>query len=369
VTTEVVTAEGAAALGFSHHASYRLSWLDHIVRGIARAPGPTWIAYVAISVVVLLMVNLEGWLAGSAVGSLDPAQSVYALFFVLPLVLYHFVSNVAGDAADRFRPATDLDDRSAADLRYRLTITPAWGALVAGSLAVMVNLIWVLADPAGFQLAGKSPEYVAVRLISESFLSAMVFVLLYQVLRQLRIISGLHRAATHVDLLRPAPMHAFSRLTSVGAIGIIAFGLLTGLPLPGIPETTWLTTLTFWTVPMLCLGAIVFVLPLRGMNRRLVDEKSALMNGIAERIEAASEALHALVDHESKNVDDVELSRAAQTRIDALTKALSGLLQERDFVKKQSTWPWDPSTLRAVLSAIALPIVLFLITRFLDRVL
>ena len=74
-----------------------------------------------------------------------------------------------------------------------------------------------------------------------------------------------------------------------------------------------------------------------------------------------------MVDGEAVAIRDAELSRLAQLRIDALNKALASLLQERDFVGRLSTWPWDSSTLRAVLSAVALPIVLFLLTRALER--
>ena len=67
------------------------------------------------------------------------------------------------------------------------------------------------------------------------------------------------------------------------------------------------------------------------------------------------------------NRSDEGASRVAQTRIDALSKAQTALIQERDLIVRLSTWPWDPSTLRAVVSAIALPIALFLVTRVLDR--
>jgi hypothetical protein len=254
-----------------------------------------------------------------------------------------------------------------ADLRYRMTVTPGRMALAVGLLAVLINIAWLMADPAGFQLTNRSWEYVVLRVATESLLSAAIFVLIYQVLRQMLTISGLHRAATNVDLIRPAPMHAFARLTSRTALGVIAFAVLTGLPLPGIPEATWLTTIALWTVPMIILGGAVFVLPLRGMNRRLAEEKARLLDAIALRIHAASDALHKVVDGEAPNTTDPDASRIAQVRLDGLNKALGSLLQERDFVRRLPTWPWDGGTARAVASAVALPILLFLITRVLDR--
>jgi hypothetical protein len=367
MATEVAIAEGAAARHPGQAVPYGPSWLDLVVRAIDSAPGPTWVAYLGIGLGFLLMVNVEGWLAGIPIGSVDPAQSVYALFFLSPLILYHYLTRIAGEATDRFRPATDLGDEAAAGLRYRMTVTPPRMALAVGVLAVLINVAWLMADPAGFQLTNRSWEYVTLRVATESLLSAAIFVLIYQVLRQMLTISGLHRAATNVDLIRPAPMHAFARLTSRTALGIIAFGVLTGLPLPGIPEATWLTTIVVWTVPMIILGALVFALPLRGLNSRLAEEKARMLDAIGARIHATSHALHRVVDDESANATDADASRIAQTRIDGLNKALASLLQERDFVRRLPTWPWDPSSMRAVASAIALPIVLFLITRVLDR--
>jgi hypothetical protein len=71
------------------------------------------------------------------------------------------------------------------------------------------------------------------------------------------------------------------------------------------------------------------------------------------------------VDREVANETDMEATRAAQVRIDALSKAQASLIEQRRFIGGLSTWPWDPGTLRAVVSAIALPIGLWLLTRLL----
>ena len=77
--------------------------------------------------------------------------------------------------------------------------------------------------------------------------------------------------------------------------------------------------------------------------------------------------LYRVVDEETSGDRDAESARVTQLRVDALSKALAGLLQEREFTARISTWPWDTTSLGAVLSAVALPIVLFLVTRFLER--
>ena len=147
----------------------------------------------------------------------------------------------------------------------------------------------------------------------------------------------------------------------------VALAILIDLPYPNNTEQIWIETLVVFGLPMLLLAAAAFFLPLRGLHDRLVEEKRRLLTAGAGSLEATIAALHRLSHDEVANQNDIDASRVAQTRIDALSKAQSALIQERDVVQRLSTWPWDPSTLRTVVSAIALPIVLFLITRYLDR--
>jgi hypothetical protein len=190
--------------------------------------------------------------------------------------------------------------------------------------------------------------------------------LVYQVVRQLHIVSGLNEEATSIDLFQPDAVHAMSRLTARSAIGIVLLALLMSLPV-GVSEQTWMVTLAVFTAPMLLLALAAFIVPLRGLHRRLEKEKVRLLSAITARMRAASDGLHALVDREAANDDDIDASRAAQIRIDALNKALSSLLQEREVVARLSTWPWDATTFRAVISAVMLPVALFLLTRLLER--
>jgi hypothetical protein len=103
------------------------------------------------------------------------------------------------------------------------------------------------------------------------------------------------------------------------------------------------------------------------MHALLEADKGRRLDEASDRIDATVATLHRVVDEETESPRDAEQSRLAQLRVDALSKALAGLLQEREFTAKISTWPWETSTLGAVLSAVALPIVLFLVTRFLER--
>jgi hypothetical protein len=224
-----------------------------------------------------------------------------------------------------------------------------------------------VADPVGTQISGHPALYVLLRAFFEGFISAVLFVLAYHTVRQLRIVSRLHRSAATIDLFHPFALHAMSRLTARSALMFVALAILIDLPYPNTTEQIWIETLVLFGAPMLILAASAFFLPLRGLHDRLVEEKHLLLTATASSLESTIAALHRLTHAEAANQTDVDASRVAQTRIDALSKAQAALVQERDVILHLSTWPWDPGTLRAVVSAIALPIVLFLITRALDR--
>jgi len=366
MATEVVTAEGAAARTVSDGTRpYAPSWADAIMFALDRLPGPTWLAYAVLLLVAEGVAAAEALVSSAA--TIDPVQLFYGFFFVMPLAVLHYLDYTAGTSWDRFRPVTNLDPEAAARTRYQLTIAPARSGWILLVLGYVINTAWYLLDPAGVGIAAQPLLHVALRVVIEGYLAAVVFVLLYQTIRQLLIINRLHDSATHVDLLRPQSVHAMSRLTARSSMAMVFVAVLSGLPLPGTSEQSWLASVLLFSLPMLALALSAFFVPLRGLHDRLVEEKGKLLGATASHLRTTVEALHALVDGEAANRTDEVASRIAQTRIDALSKAQTALIQERDLIARLSTWPWDPSTLRTVVSAIALPIGLFLITRALDR--
>jgi hypothetical protein len=368
MATEVVTAEGAAPRVVSDARPYRTGWADAIVAALERLPGPTWLAYAGLGLVGIALILAEGATHRLGLGALQPTYFFYLFFYLFPLAAYHYLSRGARAAWDAFRPATDLDPAAAARVRLELSSTPYVPVAAIWLVVAAINALMEVAIADAYDLANQPPAYLALRIGSESlWVFPMVMVLIYLVIRQLRLISRLHASIERVDLLRPTPLHAMSRLTARSAIAIVVVAIASGLPLPGIAEAALIATVLSFSLPLLILAALAFVAPLRGMQQRLAREKARREAEISLRIDAASDALHRLVDDEAANRTDADASRLAQTRIDALNKALASLIQERDFIKRQSAWPWDGGTFRAVASAIALPILLFLVTRLLER--
>src|SRR3990170_3749397 len=114
--------------------------------------------------------------------------------------------------------------------------------------------------------------------------------------------------------------------------GVISFG--TGIAL-------------YMTQSLFALGA--FILPLWKVHQRLVTEKRRLLAGVNRRVEITIERLHQALDG-----DDLG-------RVKEIDTALGGLASERNVLSAIPTWPWSTATISGFVSALVLPIALFLI--------
>ena len=103
------------------------------------------------------------------------------------------------------------------------------------------------------------------------------------------------------------------------------------------------------------IATIAFVLPLTGAHARLVDQKELLRDEAERRLEATLGELN-------RDVDARDLTRA-----DGLNKTLASLVVQRDILAKLPTWPWSTATLRTFVSALLLPMALFLLQQALSR--
>ncbi len=285
------------------------------------------------------------------------ANAFWGAVIALTLWLVHYLAGVAGEALDAFRPLMTSTDEDAARHRYELTVIPSRPALVIlVAVAIFTPLYW-LADPEGSAVIGFSPIQLVFRFFSETFFGALLIVFVYQSIRQLRAVDRIHASARQVDLFRPAPLYAFSTLTSRTAIVLaLTFTVPTAVAeaQSGGTANDWLFYgfAGFGVV----VAAIVFVVPLLGMRRRITAEKRRLQGEVGSRIEATIGAVHGAVD-----ADDM-------TRAASMHDALAVLVVERDLVDKLPTFPWRPGTLGAVATAVALPIALSIASRLLERV-
>lgn len=335
---------------------YGPSWVDRLISWMEDVPGPTWLAYLALAAV--LMAGAAGLVMLRSVPDLDVALANVFWGAIIPLAIWlaGHLARVAGSAFDAFRPLLGVPDPEADRMRHGLTVIPPRPALaILVLMAVFTPLYW-LADPAGSAVVGMTQVELVARFFSETLFGALLIVLAYQTVRQLRAVDRIHAAAARIDLFRPAPLYAFSALTSRAAIVLALLFIVPTAVAGGIAGnvgTLWLFY-AFAAVGVV-LALVVFVAPLLGMRRRIVAEKQRLQAAAGKRLAATIASVHAAIDRD-------DLPAASGMR-----DALEALIAERNLVDHLPTFPWRPGTLGAVVGAILVPLMLSLASRLIER--
>jgi hypothetical protein len=329
--------------------------VDRLGDWVDRRPGPAWVYYLLIGLVISLAETVVQWVAGTY-----PVGTFVTLHVVLPglaplfLGLMHYVDRVADRSLAAYRPALRDPLRKYRELHYRLTTMPARHAAWAGLAGIAVNSLLLFVPSLRVTM-----ESVQIASTPVSFgLNAIVFLLSYGVagifayhtLRQLSLVSRIYTEDTRVDLLNLGPLYALSRITAATATGLI----LSYLTVLSIPATQLLKLLVGAVLAAIALAT--FVTPLLGVHRVLEEEKSRLLGEVGDRLRPILANLH-------KDVDSGKLSR-----IDDLSKAFASLEMERNLLEKVPTWPWEPQTVRGLIAALLLPVAVWLIQLVLQRV-
>ena len=336
---------------------YRPSWIDRLAYIIDAAPGPAWGYYVVAGVGFILIDMLIKWRDGVL------ADGGYPLFHVVAMSsgayyvgLIHYLDRFAGQTFDRFRPWLDMAEADADALRHRLTTLPARTTRVITGLGLVYGGVTIWGIARGMFLADvpvfTSPLAIAYTtpmclLISVAFCSFF-----YHTVHQLRTISRILSACTGVSLFHQSPLYVFPRLTARTAVGwiVIGYAWIEGEPNAG---ADMLTVATSAAVIAICLAA--FVWPFLGVHRILVEQKTRAVDDVTQRLRATLDEFHRRID---------------AARFDEVTPAVqatAALRQELELLEKIPTWPWRQETVRGVLTAVILPVLLWFVTKLLDR--
>jgi hypothetical protein len=222
-------------------------------------------------------------------------------------------------------------------------------------LSAVATALGYALDPVSSGIVGLSAFSLALRGVWETIVGALFLILLYHTIRQLRLIGRMHERLGAIDLFAQAPLYALSRLTSQTAVGLILLLIPSLFLLPSDADISYILITGVWYGGSVVMAFAAFLVPLRGIHDRLVDEKRRLQAETGRRLSSALASLHAAAD------------AGDAASVDARGKTLAALVAARDVVNRAPTWPWSSGALTGFVSAIALPIALFLIQRYLSQ--
>jgi hypothetical protein len=323
-------------------------WVD-------RLPGPAWAFYLTLAVAIYLVETVVQWQSGTTpFGSFLPTHTAMAMM-AFALGLGHYLKAYSGRAFDSYRPALMADEAEARLIRYRFTVMTRRGALLASFAGVALGVAGTLANGIRFwqilNLA-TSPLSTLFNTVLGVLTWASFLTVVYMILRQLSIVSRLFSDRTRVDLFGLEPLYALTGLTARAAVSFLAIPALFVILAPGIRDQR---AYFLVAVAASSIAGSTFLLPLLGIHRLLVAEKTRRLSDQSRRMNAAIADLHERMD------------RQRLRQMDDLYKAMASLDLERTTLSKIPTWPWEPGSIRGVTAALLLPLAIWLIQTVLTR--
>lgn len=339
---------------------YAPSWPDRLIWWLEALPIPTWLAFSVLAAGCLAYVAVTTIVGESVVSTVGLRFTVIGLAPALSLFLMRRLNQVAGEAFDRFSPLLELSASATDQLRRRMTTLPERPVIVIVGLVIVTTFLGAATAPSNFEIEGTSVVASFMFIAFASLVGSGYMLLTFQIVRQLILVEQIHREARRIDLFDASPLHAFSRLTSQASLGLLA---LTALLIAANPQ--YLTTSSNDVVTATAIGLLLgmgiaavasFALPLYGLHRRIAAEKERLQAAADGRLASLLGALH-------QDASKLDLSRA-----DGLNKLLGSALQEREVLAKLPTWPWQAATLRGFVSALLLPVAVYVLARAAERI-
>ena len=337
---------------------YPPSWLNYLSRWVQRLPGPSWAYYLGLWLALVVIQVAVLWIEGVfAVGTLFPAQFFIPAMLVLMLGMVHHLDRRANAALETLRPVLTLDEKGYDLARYRLITLPALPTLLASVITIGLVLLLGLISGEG----ESSIEVVSSSPIAEGFLLAVYWfgwwsfgAFAYHTMHQLREINKVYTEHTRVHLFAQRPLYAFSSVTALtaGVLALATYGW-TALNPENLTDIYSVVVIVAITV----LALVVFAWPLWGIHRLLREEKARLLDECALQLEDAIADLH-------RKMEGGDL-----TGVDQLNLAMASLVIEKDALDATPTWPWQPETPRLLITALALPLGLWILQYILQLVL
>jgi hypothetical protein len=321
-----------------------MAWAD-------RLPGPVWVFYGALLVVLMVIANGLAWLDDSLpFGTFDLYRTSIAFYPAAVLALMHYLNRVARRALATFRPALGASEAEYARFEYELTTLPqrqTWGVM---GLSLLFTGAFIVFTSTLVGASSGSLWLAVLDIAIYAIVFGLIAVFVYHTLHQLRVVSLIHASAKKVNLFQPTPLYAFSGLTAQTGIGLLLLNYFSILTDPATFVNPALYGLAIFTT----LSAIAcFLIPLRGMHRRIIAEKKRLRAEANTRLEATIQEVYHRADTQNF------------TGIDQLNHLMTSLVTTREVVAKIPTWPWETGTVTGFVSAFLLPFIL----RFINELL
>ena len=329
---------------------YTPRWLYKFFAFIERLPIPAWLLGL---LYILVSAGALHWVAWSQSVVPFGEASVFlfsvGIFTVAGFVPWHFLSLRARSAIqDFFKSRRKSPAQTEIILSDFVSLPPLWGtvAFLLGGLYGIISYYQYAVPkiPLSIQVL---PGWILVNyIIPMGFFS----IIITRLGRQTVIMRHLYREMD-VDIFNPAPIYALSRYAVVTTITLLL--VIYSLVLLSLPERL-LTTTDFISIVLVNgLLLLFFFAQLLGINQRMRQAKTRLLSQLSKDIESVYNDVHKAVQ------------KKAYSAVGRMQASVVTLKHEQEILQKLPTWPWQPETLRNLLTPMLIPVIIYLMQRYL----
>jgi hypothetical protein len=324
------------------------SFLDRLMDFVQQLPIPFWLTYLVLFLLEGFLNQAIAWITGWLPRfQVNPLIFLFPLWLWGPLAIITHLDRVAMDALSSFSPLIDIDEKALKKLKFEFTTMPAIPVILSGIFWLIIYLIVTYLAYQVFYVGYGLGKLLSGVVFVEGLISYSTgSVIYYHSLRQLYLVNRTVKMVNQFDLFHLDPVYAFSRLTA--QIGV-AWMIMLSLTLLVFPIELASLPVLMVLVLQIFLAIAAFVLPLWFVHSRLVSGKRKLISEHNQRVKETLSNFH----------DMLEENRMAEA--DKHNFAINALVNERSLLTSIPTWPWRAGTLTGFLSAIGLPILLFIL--------
>jgi hypothetical protein len=160
-----------------------------------------------------------------------------------------------------------------------------------------------------------------------------------------------------INIFNLSAIYTLSRFLSQTSLLLVI--IFYGLGLTGKDALEYYTDPRFIWIQILIIGSILafFFYQLTGIRGRLNSEKSLKLKTVASNLDK----LYSRINEEA--------DRGNYTKVTELQSAASTLKENWETIRKLSTWPWEPVTLRNFLLPLLFPVIVYLLQLYIARLL
>jgi uncharacterized membrane protein YvlD (DUF360 family) len=334
---------------------YPPSWVDRFIVWIESLPIPIWAFYLVLYLIAALSLHLADWLNGVLPwGSFSFVPFYSAIWLPLALFVIHNTDRLAEEAINRFAPLVRNHAEELEKLRYQITTMPARTVLSISAIFIPLLVMGAIQDPELIFISLPAGRIHPLAWPLAGFFGVVSYsvapIMIYHAIRQLTLVTKAYKLVDEVNLFHQQPLYAFSGLTMRTALYITYAG--GAIYDPSTAEDVINLALSVVIIPA---SIAIVLIPLWGIHQRLMDAKTNVLEENSMQISSTRTNLYKAID--KKSYPDVQ----------GLDSALGSLYKERDMLKTIPTWPWAPGAFRNFLSAILLPMVLWVLQTLVGR--